>query len=95
MDEIIIAWMAFLVIVSVITAAKFLRDWRRDEPESYRRWGSPNLFYNFGMYLTAVYGSALDGTKSVSLLRARRNLRIALLILLAFLLFAFFGAGTF
>lgn len=55
MNEIAVVWVTSSIIISVVLGAKFLGAWCRHEPESYRRWGKPNLCYNFGAYLTALW----------------------------------------
>ncbi|MCP5345362.1 MAG: hypothetical protein R3F41_04910 [Gammaproteobacteria bacterium] len=62
---------------TVVLGARFLDLWKKEEPELWRRWGSPNMGYNFGMYFPVIFGSALNQSKAVQLLKARKFLRVS------------------
>ncbi|MCX4194041.1 hypothetical protein [Methylophaga sp. OBS1] len=70
------------LLAVIVLAARFLDAWKKEETQSWENWGSPNLAYNFGMYFSVVFGGVLNDSKSSTLLKARKNLRVAFCLLL-------------
>lgn len=67
-------------VALIVLGAKFLSVWRKEAPDHWASWGSPNMLFNIATYLPVVLGRHLDKFGNEKLLKARNDLRLGLSI---------------